>query len=110
MSLYLPKMEEDGAEMVIVCCFGDTAAPADKAEAGKWTHPAKILAQEGEGIDLLVTSVEGEQRPGKVTLKDRKGSEVTVLFADNGLKGGIYRLTEGKDGKLQYRLLYGGIQ
>lgn len=110
VSLYLPEMEKDGAEMVIVCCFGDTAAPADQNEAKRWTHPAKILARESEGIDLLITSIEGEQRPGKVTLKDRKGREVTVLFTDNGLKGGVYRLTENKDGELRYKLLYGGIQ
>lgn len=110
VSLYLPKMEEDGAEMVIVCCFGDTPAPADPAEAEEWMHPAEILAQESEGTDLLIASAEGEQLPGIVTPNDREGIRIPVLFTDDALNTCIYRLTESRDGELRYRLLYEDIQ
>ena len=101
-ALYIPRMREEGCEFIIACCFGDNAVPEDKAEARDWIHPVKLLARESEGIDLLITSCEGSQRPGKSELRNRDRKTVHVLYSDDELSGCLFSFSENRDGDLVF--------
>ncbi len=105
-ALYLPKMKEEGCEMIIVAYHGGLDTADDPLVFGiNSESQGERLLQESEDIDFLILGHDHTSDYSNTYVNDKNGDPVLVVNAGGQeLTRTVFHMTEAADGSLLWEI------
>ena len=96
-AIYLKKMQEDGCEFIVVCCYGEPEITEDGPD-GETPTPAEELIRKNSGIGLLILPEAPEDAEPAASMTDKTGRKIPVLREAEDAAGCVLQLSQTNQG------------